>query len=227
MSITDSLAAISAQTQASTASATANATKTASDLGIDDFLTLMTAQLKNQDPLKPLEGTEFVAQLAQFGTVSGVQDMQTSLETLAESLRSTQALNGATMVGHEVLAPADSFTLTQGVGIAGEVDVPAGTSSLQIRITDSSGQVVREVSATPTTGTNTFSWDGLLDDGSAASSGEYSIEAIAASSGSNESLEVLISSTVSSVTIDTAGAGLTLNTSALGSIAMADVRRVM
>jgi flagellar basal-body rod modification protein FlgD len=225
MSITDSLAAISAQTQASTA--TADATKTASDLGIEDFLTLMTAQLKNQDPLKPLEGTEFVAQLAQFGTVSGVQAMQTSLETLAESLRSTQALNGATMVGHEVLAPADSFTLTQGVGISGEVDVPAGTSSLQIRITDSSGQVVREVSATPTSGTNTFSWDGLLEDGSAAASGEYTIEAIAASSGSNESLEVLLSSTVASVTIDSAGAGLTLNTSTLGPIDMADVRRVM
>lgn len=225
MSITDSLAAISAQTTASTA--TADATKTASDLGIEDFLTLMTAQLKNQDPLKPLEGSEFVAQLAQFGTVSGVQAMQTSLETLAESLRSTQALNGATMVGHEVLAPADSFTLTQGVGISGEVDVPAGTSSLQIRITDSSGEVVRTASVTPTTGTNTFSWDGLLEDGTAAASGEYTIEAIAASSGSNESLEVLLSSTVASVTIDTAGAGLTLNTSTLGPIDMADVRRVM
>lgn len=224
MSITDSLAAISAQTKASTA--TANATKTASDLGIEDFLTLMTAQLKNQDPLKPLEGTEFVAQLAQFGTVSGVQDMQTSIETLAESLRSTQALNGATMVGHDILAPADSFTLTAGVGIAGEVEVPAGTSSLQIRITDSSGQVVREMTGTPTSGTNTFTWDGLLSNGSAAAPGEYEIEAIAASSGSNESLEVLMASTVSSVTIDSAGAGLTLNTSTLGPIAMADVRRV-
>src|ERR1043165_7584057 len=73
-------------------------------LGIDSFLTLMTAQLKNQDPLKPLEGTEFISQLAQFGTVSGVQGMQTSLETLAASLRSTQTLNGSTMIGRDILA---------------------------------------------------------------------------------------------------------------------------
>lgn len=225
MSTTDPIATLAAQTQASLSAAQAN--KSADQLGIEDFLTLMTAQLKNQDPMKPLEGTEFVAQLAQFGTVSGVQEMQGSIETLAASLRSTQALNGATLVGHEVLAPADSFTLTQGVGIAGEVAVPAGASSLQIRITDSSGQVVREMSVTPTAGANAFSWDGLRSDGSAAPSGEYAIEAIAASYGSNESLEVLMSGKVASVTIDSAGADLTLNTSALGPIAMADVRRVM
>lgn len=86
MSTTDPIAALAAQTQA--ALAAAQAKKSASNLGIDDFLTLMTTQLKNQDPMKPLEGTEFVAQLAQFGTVSGIQQMQGSVETLASSLRS-------------------------------------------------------------------------------------------------------------------------------------------
>ncbi len=75
MSSTDPLAALATQSQAA-----ANAQKKkATDLGIDDFLALMTAQLKNQDPMKPLDSTEFVAQLAQFGTVSGVQSMQASL----------------------------------------------------------------------------------------------------------------------------------------------------
>jgi flagellar basal-body rod modification protein FlgD len=225
MSITDPLATYATQTQ--TALAAAQAKKSANSLGIDDFLTLMTTQLKNQDPMKPLEGTEFVAQLAQFGAVSGIQQMQTSIETLATSLRSTQVLNGATLVGHDVLATADSFALTQGVAIGGEIDVPAGTSSLEVRITDSSGQVVRAISVPPTTGTQTFSWDGLRQDGTAADSGEYKIEAIAAIGGTNESLEVLMAGKVASVTIDSAGTGLTLNTSALGSIAMANVRRVM
>jgi flagellar basal-body rod modification protein FlgD len=225
MSITDPIATFAAQTQA--ALSAAQTKKSASNLGIEDFLTLMTTQLKNQDPMKPLEGTEFVSQLAQFGSVSGIQQMQGSIESLAASLRSTQVLNGATLVGHEVLAPAESFTLTQGLGIDGEVEVPAGTSSLQIRITDSSGEVVREMSVTPTTGTNTFHWDGLRGDGTAAASDEYDIEAIASGAGSNESLEVLMSGKVASVTIDSAGTGLTLNTTALGSIAMADVRRVM
>ena len=225
MSATDPIAALASQTQA--ALAAAQTKKTSSNLGIEDFLTLMTTQLKNQDPMKPLEGTEFVAQLAQFGTVSGVQQMQTSMETLAASLRSTQALNGTTLVGHDVLAPVDSFSLTQGVGISGELEVPDNTASLQIRITDASGQIVHEATVAPHSGTNTFAWNGMKSDGTAAPSGKYDIEAIAATNGSNESLEVMLAGKVASVTLDGAGGGLTLNTPSLGPIPVADVRRVM
>lgn len=225
MSATDPIAAMAAQTQA--ALAAAQAKKSANNLGIEDFLTLMTAQLKNQDPMKPLEGTEFVAQLAQFGTVSGVQKMQSSIETLASSLRSTQVLNGTSLVGHDVMAQTGSFTLTQGVGIAGEVDVPSGAATLQIRITDSSGGLVREITSEPKAGINTFTWDGLRADGKPAEAGEYEIEAIAANGDINASLEVLMAGRVSSVTIDSQGTGLTLNTGALGPIAMHNVRRVM
>lgn len=195
-------------------------------LGIDSFLTLMTAQLKNQDPMKPLEGTEFISQLAQFGTVSGVQQMQTSLDTLASSLRSTQTLNGATMVGRDILASADSFEHTQGGTVTGQIDVPSGTTALQLRITDSSGAVVREIQMQPTEGTQTFNWDGLRTDGTQAESDEYDVEALATVRGQNGSLEVLMSGRVSSVSIDPTGTNLTLNTAALGSVAMADVRRL-
>lgn len=225
MSTTDPIAALAAQTQA--ALAAAQAKKSANNLGVEDFLTLMTAQLKNQDPMKPLEGTEFVAQLAQFGTVSGIQQMQGSVETLASSLRSTQVLNGTSLVGHDVLAQAESFTLTEGVGVAGEVDVPSGAATLQIRITDSSGALVREITTEPQSGVNSFTWDGLRDDGTPVESGEYDIEAIAANGDINASLEVLMAGRVSSVTIDSQGTGLTLNTGALGPIAMNNVRRVM
>jgi flagellar basal-body rod modification protein FlgD len=195
-------------------------------LGIDAFLTLMTAQLKNQDPLKPLEGTEFISQLAQFGTVSGVQSMQTSLETLASSLRSTQTLNGATMIGRDILASADSFDHTQGGTVSGQIDVPAGTSSLQLRITDSSGAVVREIQLETAEGTQNFTWDGLRNDGTQAESDTYDIEAVATVSGETGSLEVLMAGRVSSVSLDATGTNLTLNTAALGQVAMADVRRV-
>jgi len=224
MSTTDPLAAYAAQTQAALSTAQK---KSAGNLGIEDFLTLMTTQLKNQDPMKPLEGTEFVAQLAQFGAVSGIQQMQGSIETLASSLRSNQALNGATMVGREVLARADSFVLTPGTEVKGEVDVPQGAASLQIRITDASGEVVREITSVPTTGLNSFKWDGLRTDGTAAEAGEYEIEAIASRGSAHASLDVVMAGRVASVTIDAQGTGLTLNTSTLGAVAMADVRRVM
>ena len=91
MSTTDPIAALAAQTQAA---AQCIARRRPRISASTTFLTLMTAQLKNQDPMKPLDSTEFVAQLAQFGTVSGVQNMQTSLTNLAESMRSAQALQG-------------------------------------------------------------------------------------------------------------------------------------
>lgn len=195
-------------------------------LGIDAFLTLMTAQLRNQDPLKPLEGTEFISQLATFGTVTGVQDMGASLETLASSLRATQTLNGATMIGRDVLASADSFDHTQGGTVSGQIDVPAGTTSLQLRITDSAGTVVREIQLESAEGTQNFTWDGLRNDGTQAESDTYDIEAVAAVQGETGSLEVLMSGRVASVSLDASGTNLSLNTATLGSISMADVRRV-
>jgi len=195
-------------------------------LGIDSFLTLMTAQLRNQDPLKPLEGTEFISQLAQFGTVSGVQGMQTSLEVLASSLRSTQTLNGATMIGRDILASADSFDHTQGGTVTGQIEVPAGTTSLQLRITDSSGSVVREIQLETADGARNFTWDGLRSDGTQAESDTYDIQAVANVRGQTGSLEVMMAGRVSSVSLDASGTNLTLNTAALGPVSMADVRRV-
>lgn len=222
---TDPIASYAAQTQA--ALAAAQAKKNDQTLGIEEFLTLMTAQLKNQDPMKPLEGTEFISQLATFGTVSGVKDMQTSLETLASSLRSTQTLNGSTMVGRDILASADTITHTEGNTAAGEIDVPAGTTALQVRITDSTGAVVREIQMEPSSGVQSFTWDGLRNDGTAALTDEYDIEAVATVGGETGSLELLLAGRVSSVSIDPTGTNLTLNTSALGPVNMADVRRVM
>lgn len=222
MSTTDPIAALSAQTQA-----TANASKKkASDLGIDDFLALMTAQLKNQDPMKPLDSTEFVAQLAQFGTVSGVQNMQTSLTDLSNSLRSSQALQGTSLVGRDVIAAAESVTVAAGDTVRGELTIPEGTSSVKFTIKDSSGQIVRHVDMPPTAGTSTFVWDGLDDRGVPVTSGTYDLEAVANIGGSSEAVDVMLTGRVSSVTIDAAGS-LTLNTAALGPLSLADVRRVM
>lgn len=225
MSTTDPIAEIAAQSQA--AAAAAHKSKSANDLGIDEFLTLLTTQLKNQDPMKPMDGTEFVAQLAQFGAVSGIQQMQTSMESLASSLRSAQVLDGATLVGREVLAFTDHIELAQGSVISGEIEVPPGVSHLQVRITDADGAIVQEITLSPGEGTTEFTWDGLRSDGTQADAGSYQIEAIASGGGISESLGVLLSTRVSSVTIDSAGAGLTLNTAGLGAVPLAHVRRVM
>jgi flagellar basal-body rod modification protein FlgD len=224
MSSTDPIAQYAAQTQATLAAA--QKAKSANNLGIDEFLTLMTTQLKNQDPLKPLDGTAFIAQLAQFGTVSGIQQMQSSMEMLAASLRSTQALNGASLVGRDVMVQADYIEHTEGGTVAGEIEVPDGVTSLELRITDAnSGEVVRTVMLPIDNGVAKFEWDGMNDRGVNVPSGGYEIEAIARVGQVSGSLPILMTGRVSSVSID--NSGLTLNTGTLGPIAMADVRRVM
>lgn len=220
MTILDSIAPSAAQHAAATK-------KAPTELGVNDFLKLMTTQLKNQDPLKPLDSTAFVSQLAQFGTVSGIQQMQASIGSLADSLRSSQTLSGASLVGHSVLAPASAAMMNAGDTVRGAIDVPEGASALQITVTDASGQPVRHITLGPQSGLTDFSWDGLTDTGAPVASGAYSFQAIANVGGTHQSASTLLVGQVASVTMDAKGASLTLNTNALGPLALNNVRRVM
>jgi flagellar basal-body rod modification protein FlgD len=195
-------------------------------LGQAEFLELMIAQLKNQDPFKAMDPSQFLGQLAQFGTVSGIQDMQAAFGTLSDAMRSSQVLDGATMVGREVLLPSDEVTLPAEGSVRGALDVPTGTTALQVNIRDANGTLVRRMTLPTTAGLNDFTWDGIADNGTRAPAGAYSLEAVANVAGKSGSLEMLLASRVNSVTID-AQTGLTLNTSNLGSRSLSDVRRVM
>ena len=201
-------------------------TKKSDQLGQNEFLKLMLAQLKNQDPFKAMDPSQFLGQLAQFSTVTGIQQMQDAFGTLSDSMRSSQVLDGSTMIGREVLVPSDEIALGADGAVHGALDVPTGTTALQVNIRDANGTLVRRMQLPTTSGLNDFSWDGVADNGTRAPAGEYSIEAVANVAGKSGSLEMLLASRVNSVTID-AATGLTLNTNTLGSRALSDVRRVM
>jgi len=200
--------------------------KSNQQLGQNQFLTLMLAQLKNQDPMKPQDPTQFLSQLAQFSTVTGIQNMQGSVETLAQSLRSTQVLNGTSLVGRSILAPANIDTIEAGGSVKGAVDVPKGAAAVQVTVKDGSGALVKRFSMTPAEGLQEFTWDGLDGPGNAVPAGQYTFEAIANVGGENTALDPLLFSRVASVTIDPKNGSLTLNTST-GATAITDVRRVL
>ena len=94
------------------------------ELGQEDFLMLMTTQLKNQDPLKPADNAEFMSQLAQFGAVEGIDGLKTEVQKLAGSLVSNQTFQAAGMLGRQVLIPATHGVLEQGGAIDGAVELP-------------------------------------------------------------------------------------------------------
>jgi len=194
-------------------------------LGQNEFLQLMLAQLKNQDPFKAMDPSQFLGQLAQFGTVTGIQEMQGAFTQLSDAMRSSQVLDGAALVGRDILVPSDTVTLHAEGAVQGSIEVPKGITSLQVNIRDSSGALVRRMTLPADSGTQSFTWDGLADNGTRAAAGDYSVEAVASAGGQSGSLEMLFSSRVNSVTIDSAG--LVLNTNDLGARPLNDVRRVM
>ena len=196
------------------------------ELGQAQFMQLMIAQLRNQDPTKPMDPSEFLGQLAQFGTVSGIQSMQGSLSTLSDSLRSSQVLGGTSLVGHYVLADASEAVLGDAGAVAGTTTIPEGASSTSLVITDSSGQLIRRMPISAQQGEAEFMWDGTTDLGTRAPAGSYKISAIANVGGTAEQLTTQLVGHVGSVSIDPSDFSMTLNTD-LGPIALSRVRRVM
>ena len=160
----------------------ANAKK--NELNQEDFLTLMITQLKNQDPFKPLDPTEYVGQLAQFSQVSGLTDMNKNITALTDSLRGNQVLDGAAMIGRTVIAPGDTIYLPPAAadtprGPQGLIEVPAGASSVQLVVKDSTGAQVNDRCARHPPGAQAFTWDGTTSTGAAAPAGAYKIEVVA------------------------------------------------
>jgi flagellar basal-body rod modification protein FlgD len=217
----------SSSSASSNTAASAAAAASVAALSVNDFLTLMTAQLKNQDPSQPLDPSTFVTQLAQFGTVSGIDSMQSSLSSLSSTLLSNQALSSASLVGHSVMTQASSAQYTTGQSLAGAVQAPTGTSGVIVNITNGSGSLVQQLKLGASSGMTSFSWDGSTLAGTPAPSGTYNVQAIADVNGVATAPTVYLSGTVSSVSLNSgSSSGVTVNTPQLGSIALANVQQV-
>ncbi len=197
------------------------------ELGQSEFLQLMIAQLNNQDPMKPMENGDFIAQMAQFSAVTGLTKLQQSFDGLAVSLQSNQALQASSLVGRTVVVPSGTGTLPQGGTLSGVVDLDSSSSNLTITIQDASGQVMRRLELGPQqTGDVYFNWDGITDSGVQAQAGRYYISAETQTEGGTEALETLVSSAVESVTMGQGGQAITLNLADGNTVDLSSVRSI-
>lgn len=209
-------------------SSTATGSKAPARLGQEQFLELMIAQLKNQDPTKPLQSGEFLSQMAQFSTVSGIQDLQTSFHQLAGTMYSNQALQASALVGRMVLVPSDKGVLPANGAMSGTVDLPAGTNDLTVEVYDASGQLVRRIPlGGQAAGLVSFNWDGAATDGSVAAPGTYYVKARARFDGQDTAVTALAATRVDSVSLGGAAGGISLNLNGLGAMDLAQVRQIM
>lgn len=197
------------------------------ELGQDAFMELMVAQLKNQDPLSPMENGDFLGQLAQFSAVTGIEDLNKSFDGLSSSISSDQGLQAANLIGRSVVLPIDSAVLSVGGMVQGEVALPASTSNMTVSIMDSNGELVHRIEmGTQQSGRVAFSWDGILEDGTYADPGVYEVRAEANIGGENQGIETQLRAEVDSVTLGGLQ-GLTVNLTGLGSYAFSDIRQIL
>ncbi len=196
-------------------------------LAPEDFMELMVTELTHQDPFKPMENSELATQISQFATVSGIDELNSSFSDLSGSLLSDQALQAANLVGHDVLAPIGTGYLTSGGSVEGMVGLYSSASNVTVRITDSAGALVRELSlGTQDQGEVNFSWDGTTNDGTFASPGQYQISAQATQDGEQIVPYTLIKAKVNSVSLGGAGQEMALNLEGLGPISFNDVAEI-
>lgn len=198
-------------------------------LGQEQFLKLMTTQMTHQDPSKPMENGQFLTQIAQFGTVSGIQDLQKSFGDFAGSITSSQALQATSLVGRNVSAPGTKGLLGVNGEISGDINLPDSSSSVNVAISDSTtGELIKNMElGAHGAGKMPFVWDGLNSNGVMASPGVYKIEATAYIDGNNTAMATDINSKVDSVSMGNAANGLKVNLTGLDSVDFNQIKQIL
>lgn len=207
-------------------------------LGGANFLTLMLAQLKNQDPTSPVDSNQFLNELAQLSEVQGIQQLNSSFTSLQNSLVSSQALQASSLLGHQAMVASSTGTLASAGGtISGAVGVPQTTSDVVLNISNSSGVLLGSIDLGPqSAGLANFSWNGKLADGTAAPAGTYTLSAQVAGVSGGTAVPTYVNGTIESVTMGgsssgtssgSSSSGLTLNVSGIGSVPFASVQQIL
>jgi len=201
---------------------------TASDAGPntqDRFLKLLVTQMKNQDPLNPMDNAQVTSQMAQLSTVSGIDKVNSTLKALTDSMSAGQALSATSMIGHGALVPGSSLELNNGKAIAG-LDLSQGAESVKVLIKDGANNIVRTLQlGAQKPGVVPVAWDGLDDAGKELPSGAYKIAAETAAGGKTTPISTLSFGMVAGVA--PGSGGTKLDVGKLGMFNLSDIKQVM
>jgi len=153
------ISAINTSTAAASSTSSANASTASMDAAQDRFLKLLVAQLNNQDPMNPLDNAQMTSQMAQINTVTGIQQVNDTLKSMAEQFTALQVLQGSNMVGHDVLIESPTLSINNGVA-SGAVDLAGRAESVKVDILSSGGQVIDTLNfGALEAGRHSFDWD--------------------------------------------------------------------
>lgn len=197
-------------------------------LGKDEFLTLLIAQVSNQDPLEPMEDTEFIAQLAQF---SSLEQQLVSNEQLANLEIGQAAIVNAqvtSLIGGRATVMAQDFEIaTPGAVPDLELQLPFSAQSVTVNVVDGSGKTVKQIEmGTTSAGRNALPWDGLDETGQPLPAGTYSVDVFATDTNGEESTgNLLVTAPVTGVTYESGAAQLLIGSVRVSPSAVVEVKR--
>ncbi|WP_192458721.1 flagellar hook assembly protein FlgD [Musicola keenii] len=210
-----------------TTSSTSSTGSSSSDLQ-DEFMTLLVAQLQNQDPTDPMDNSQLTTQLAQISMLSGIEEINTTLGSITSQLDTNEMLQASTLIGNGVLIEGNSITVGDDSSTtAFGVELDSAATSVVVTIKDSSGNTVRTVDlGSQSAGIQTYSWDGTNDSGTAVDAGSYTYTVTAtSSSGSTVTATPLKYALVYGVNTDSSDAVLNLGLS--GTASLSDVKQII
>lgn len=196
------------------------------ELGRDEFLKLLVAQLENQDPMNPQENGEFVAQLAQFSSLEEAQNLSKSFDGFAANFQSSQHLQATSLVGRPVHVASDTTLLGNDGAISVLAEIPVQADGATLSVYNSSGGLVDNFDlGAVQPGRNEFVWTGENAGGERYPAGVYRFEVNTSDEGIAQRAPIFLSSNVNSVTIEPGGS-LTLNLAGIGPTPMSDVIQI-
>jgi flagellar basal-body rod modification protein FlgD len=190
----------------------------------DRFLKLLVSQMKNQDPLNPMDNAQVTTQMAQISTVTGIGQLNDTISGFLGKLTGMESLQGVSLAGHQVLVSGNGMELAGGAAAAG-YELNSAADSVTFSVTDAAGRKIYQGNlGAQTAGVHTFNWNGLTSSGDKAADGRYSFKIDASLQGSALPAAALAFGRVNGVT--PASSGLQLDLGPLGVRAYSDVKQV-
>ncbi|QTF07968.1 flagellar hook assembly protein FlgD [Brenneria izadpanahii] len=213
-------------TNTSATTTTSSSTASSSSDLQNEFLTLLVAQLQNQDPTDPMDNSQLTTQLAQISMLSGIENLNTTLGSIGTQLDESNALQAASLIGKGVLIDGDSIVVGEdGSSTAFGVELEDNASNVTVTISDSSGNVVRSVDlGSQSAGVLAYTWDGTNNSGESVGAGTYtfSVSATSSSGGSVTATELTYAQVYGVSTDDS-----TLNLGLAGTATLDDVKLII
>ncbi|MEO2266941.1 flagellar hook assembly protein FlgD [Pseudoalteromonas pernae] len=195
------------------------------ELTQEDFFSLLTQQLSYQDPSKPADNDQMIAQMTNFTMAEGISKLNENFASLAASMTSNSALQASTLVGKKALLESNTIELNSGEVSKGTVLAPEAVDNLTLTIKDKSGQIVDTIDlGTQAAGAIRFEWEGVDKDGQPFPPGEYQIVAEGSVNGEFNSLPLATFKNIESVNINGAN-GIIVNTKE-GAVRLSEVAEI-